>query len=101
MGNLHGDDFDSVLAGQVEDVRQAGLAASLERVRTGPRLVSAHTRADLAVIAERSHHCLNVLGCIDRTQPGKDVQGVLTKPETLTLEVRRPVVVLVPAEHSI
>ena len=54
--HLHRDHANAVFAGELEHVRQAACAEALERIRRRARLVCAHPRADLPVVAQRLHH---------------------------------------------
>ena len=99
--DLHGDNFNSVLARQLKNVRQTFLAMALKRVRTGARFVGAHAGADLFGITQSAHHQIDVLLRIDRAQSGEHMQRVLAKAQSSVIEMRRPVIVSVPADDAV
>jgi len=102
MGDLHGDDLDAIFAGQLEYVRQAVLAVPLERVRIGARLVGAHARAYLAVVAQYLHHLLDMLGVIYRAQPGEDIEIVLAEAHAVVFKMTGARVVgLMASEYAV
>src|SRR5437660_6522541 len=84
--HLHRDDLDAVFAGQLENIRQALRAETLERIRRCPRLVCAHPRADLSVERERLHHRLHRFRGIDSAQPGAHMQAVLSEMHAVVIE---------------
>ena len=49
--NLHGDDLDPVLAGQLEDPGETVGAVTLEGIRAGSWFVGSHAGADLSRVA--------------------------------------------------
>ena len=53
MRNFHRNHLYAVLSRQVEHKRQTILAMPLKSIGAGARLVGAHTRANLAIIAQR------------------------------------------------
>ena len=101
VGDLHRDDLDVVLAGELEDVPETALAVSLERVRVRSRLVCAHPGAHLSMLVDCSQHLLDVLRRVDSAQSGKDVQVVLAKADSVVFEPAGSMFILVPSEDAI
>ena len=99
--HLHGDDADAVLAGELEELRQAGGAVALEIVRAGARLVGAGARGDDAVLGERAEGRLDVLAGVDGAQPGEDVQRVLREADAVVLEAERLELAAVAADGAV
>ena len=99
--DLHRDHLDAVLAGQRENVRQAFFAVALKRIGIGSRLVRAHPRANLTVLAKRPQHQFDMLRRIHGAETGKHVEIVLPEPDAVVFERRRPVVVLVPPQDPV
>src|SRR5260370_30998827 len=101
VGDLHGDDSDSIFSGQVKNVRQTFLAVSLKGVGTRSGLVGPHARAYLPIIAQSSHHQLDVFSDINGTQSSEDMQSILTEAQSLIIEVRAAAVIVVATTNSI
>src|SRR6185436_3675632 len=100
--HLHRNHANAVLAGELEDIRQAFGAEALERIRVGPRLVRTHPRADLAVLLQRLHHRAGRLRRVDGAQAGEYVQAVLAEAHAVVLERCGAVVaLLVPTQDAI
>ena len=98
--HLHGDDADAVLAGQLEQPRQAGGAEPLEVVRRGARLVGAGARGDDAVLGERAEGRLDAGRRVDGAQPGEHVQRVLREGDAVVLEAERLELAAVAADGA-
>ena len=75
VGDLHRDDPDSVLAGELEDEGQALGPVALEVVGAGARLVGAGSRGDDPALLQRGEHRLGVLAGVDRAQAREEMEA--------------------------
>ncbi len=99
--DLHRDDADAVLPGQLEHVRKAFLPEPLEVVRARPRLVGAHPRRHEASPLAGLHHLLHVLLRVDGAQPGEDVASTLVERNTVVCEPDRIHLPFVPSDDPV
>src|SRR5690606_12140891 len=94
-------DIDAVLAGQLEYPWQALGTVALEGIRTGARLVRAHTRAALTVIAQCGHHGLDIVAVVDGAEPREYVQRILIEAQPPVVEAADAPVVAMAAEYAV
>ena len=73
----------------------------LKGVGIGTRLVGAHAGTDLAVVAQGTHHRLDVDWIVYRAQPCEDMQRLLIKAHVLIGEPRGADVSGVAADHAV
>jgi hypothetical protein len=81
VGDLHRDDPDPVLSGQLEDEGKAGGPVSLEVVGACARLVGSGSRGDDPALLERGEHRLGVL--VSTAHRPEEMEAVLADADPL------------------
>ncbi len=77
--DLHGNDFDPVLAGQIKKPGQTIRSMPLEIIGTGPGLVGTHSGRYYPQTLQEFEGLLRMFKCVNSARSGKDMKGFLIK----------------------
>ncbi len=77
--DLHGNDFDPVLAGQIKDPWQTIRSMPLEIIGAGPGLVGTHSGRYYPHTLQKFEGLLRMFKCVNSARSWKDMKGFLIK----------------------